>query len=190
MTAGGPERGAYHRLFYALWPDTALRQAIAAATADTVRQAGGRPVPASHFHLTLAFLGMVPGRRFVDLIAAGGKVRGDPVEILFDRIEYWPRPKVLVMLATTIPPAGQALVDALWERLEPLGFERESRPWQPHLTLARRFRRPPPTIESTNLRPGTFQSLALVESESAPRGVRYRAIAEWPLGRGLSHPLA
>lgn len=188
-------RGANLRLFYALWPDAALRQRLAAAAETAVRQCGGRPVPPGHYHLTLAFLGSVPGANLASLIELAGRVRGEPVPVVFDRLDYWPRPKVLVALASDEPVAGTALVQSLWERLEPQGYERESRPWRPHLTLARQLRAPPPdglALETADGRPLAveFAGFALVESASAPHGVRYRPIAEWPLGRGLSHPVA
>ena len=60
----------YLRLFYALWPDEPLRERLAEAARDAVRQSGGRPVPAGNYHLTLAFLGRNTGRRLVDLVSA------------------------------------------------------------------------------------------------------------------------
>lgn len=192
--AGGPARGSNLRLFYALWPGAALRQRLAKAAESAVRRSGGRPVPPGHYHLTLAFLGSVPGANLASLIELGGRVRGEPVKVVFDRIDYWPRPKVLVALATEDPAAGLALVQSLWERLQPHGYEREARPWRPHLTLARQIRERPAdglALETADGKPlaAEFTDFALVESASAPRGVRYRAIAEWPLGRGLSHPM-
>ena len=77
------------------------------------------------------------------------------------------------------------IVDRLWRSLEPLGFMRESRPWLPHLTLARRVRRPPPEnlalapVESTGDAPPW--RLALVESTAHPGGARYKPLADWPL---------
>ena len=185
--AGGPVRGRYRRLFYALWPDEGLRNRLAAAGATAARQSSGRPVPPGNYHLTLAFLGSVPGHSLASLIELGGRVRGEPVEVVFDRLDYWPRPKVLVALSTVTPAAGSALVEQLWERLTPHGYEREARPWRPHLTLARQVHERPPdglTLENADRTAfsAEFTTLALVESASAPRGVRYRPIADWRLG--------
>ena len=113
----------------------------------------------------------------------------------FERIEYWAKPKVLVAMPRTTPEAGQAIVERLWAGLESLGFVREVRPWRPHLTLARRLRRPPPenlafaTVENQ----GDEQAwrLALVESSTHPDGVRYRPLADWglsPLGSSPDPP--
>ena len=130
---------------------------------------------------------MVPGRGFGDLTGIGGHGDYPAVGLRFDRLEYWAKPKVLVAMPAEIPAAGLEIVDRLWKRLAPLGFERESRPWRPHLTLARKVRRPPP--ENLRILPRIGASddpaawgLALVESTTHPEGARYKPLAEWRLG--------
>jgi len=175
------------RLFFALWPGPAHRQALAAATARAVSRVDGQVVPPGNFHITLAFLGAVPGRTFVHLVEIGGQGGYRSFELDFDRLEYWPKPRVYVAMPARVPPEGTALVEQLWQRIEPLGFARETRPWRPHLTLARKLRRPPP--EGLLPEPGPRPSdgdparwgLALVESVTHPDGARYRPLAEWPL---------
>jgi 2'-5' RNA ligase len=88
-------------------------------------------------------------------------------------------------VASEVPAEGQAMVDQLWQGLEPLGFVREARPWRPHLTLARGVRRPPP--ENLALMPALPRGdanawrLALVESAAYADGRRYKPLADWPL---------
>lgn len=179
-------QGGAHRLFFALWPDPALRKALSVATRDAVAQVEGNRVPPGNLHVTLAFLGMVPGRRFVDLLAIGGRDLWPRVELDFDRIEYWPKPKVLVAMPGAAPATGLAMVEGLWRSLEPLGFTREARPWWPHLTLVRKVTRPPPRGRELRLSgqpardPGSWK-LALVESLTHPEGARYKPLADWPL---------
>lgn len=175
------------RLFFALWPSAAERQSLAATTAHAVSQVDGLPVPGANLHVTLAFLGAVPGRRFVDLVGVGGKGHYPAVALRFDHLEYWGKPKVLVAMPLEIPAAGREIVDRLWERLAPLGFERESRPWRAHLTLARKVRRPPQENLRIEPRSGVSDDpepwgLALVESTTHPEGARYKPLAEWQLG--------
>lgn len=177
------------RLFFALWPTGAHRRALAVATGPVVAQVEGQPVPAANLHVTLAFLGSVPGRTFVHLVEIGGQGGYPAIELDFDRLEYWPKPRVLVAVPSQVPPAGTAMVERLWQRIEPLGFARDTRPWRPHLTLARKIRRPPP--DGLTLGAGPLPSagdaarwrLALVESVTHPQGARYRPLAEWPLGK-------
>lgn len=173
--------GHQRRLFFAYWPDTAARRALLEATRAAVAAIDGQPVSAANLHVTVAFVGKVPASRIPDLMRIGG--RGDyPVaELRFDRLEYWPRAKVVAALPTTIPEAGQRLVEMLWERLQPLGFERELRAWRPHVSIVRRMRRPPPRLAIPGVR-WSCDRLALVESMSAPDGMHYTALAEWPLG--------
>lgn len=185
MNSAG-ERGTQAlRLFYALWPTDGCRTALAAAAAPAVARVDGQPVPPGNLHVTLAFVGMVPGRSLGDLVSVGGRGPWPAVELAFTRIEYWLEPKVLVALPPEVPAAGCAMVDRLWQGLEPLGFQREQRPWRPHLTLVRRIRRPPP--DDLDLAPiaargpGPAWRLALVESRSQPDGVRYKPLADWPL---------
>jgi RNA 2',3'-cyclic 3'-phosphodiesterase len=174
------------RLFFALWPGDARRAALAAAASAALAGVEAQRVPPGNLHVTLAFLGAVPGAQLARLVEAGGAAGPWPdVALTFERVEYWARPRVVVALPASVPAAGRDLVDRLWRSLEPLGFERELRPWQPHLTLARKVRRRPagelpwPAVESAGDEPAW--RLALVESSSHREGVRYKPLADWPL---------
>jgi 2'-5' RNA ligase len=177
------------RLFFALWPTNEQRRALVALTEPAIAPIDGKPVQPANLHVTLAFLGAVPGRGFVDLVAIGGAAGHPAVELAFQRLEYWSKARVVVAMPARVPPAGQRIVERLWTGLEPLGFEREHRPWRPHLTLVRHVRQPPqasfgPILPARAAKiAATGWGLALVESSTHPEGVRYRALAEWPLGR-------
>ena len=182
------------RLFFALWPSAAERKALAATTATAIGQVDGQPVPAENLHVTLAFLGSVPGRGIADLIGIGGQGDYPRVELEFNRLEFWAKPKVLVAKPADSPTEGLEIVDRLWTSLEILGFARESRPWHPHMTIVRKVCRPPP--ENLRISPRTAIAgepapwgLALVESTTHPSGARYKPLAEWPLGesKGDAH---
>jgi 2'-5' RNA ligase len=181
------------RLFFALWPSGAQRAALAVAAAPAIGQVDGQPVPPTNLHVTLAFLGMVPGRTLAHLIEAGGQGPRPAVELNFERLEFWAKPKVLVAMPSAVPETGQEIVDRLWTSVAPLGFERELRPWQPHLTLVRRVRRPPPEnlplAPVENVGDESPWRLALVESTSHPDGIRYKPLADWPLAAGGDSPL-
>lgn len=184
--SGRPER---HRLFFALWPDPALRRALAAATAAAASRAAGNRVPPANLHVTVAFLGMVPGRTLEHLVQIGEQGPWPRVWLDFDHVEYWPKPRVLVAMAMAVPEAGVQIVERLRDSLGRLGFEREARPWLPHLTLVRKVSRPPPRGEEMPIPrrpardPGAWK-LALVESVTDPAGSRYTPVARWPLNWG------
>ena len=51
------------RLFFAYWPDVKTRQSLIEATRAAVASIDGQPVTGSNLHVTLAFIGRVPGAR-------------------------------------------------------------------------------------------------------------------------------
>jgi 2'-5' RNA ligase len=183
MSASHDLREHPRRLFFAYWPGTAARRALLEGTQEAIASIDGQPVAAAKLHITVAFLGKVPAARMSDLIRVGGRGDYPGAKLRFDRLEYWPQPKVVAALPDLIPDAGQRLVDLLWERLQPLGFAREERPWRPHVTLVRRVRRPPPRLAIPGV-PWSCDKLALVESLSGPDGLHYTPLADWPLESG------
>lgn len=161
------------RLFFAFWPDEALRAALEAAR-QRVFPLAGRPVAAAGLHVTAAFLGRVPESRLPALLELAAPV--PPLTIRLDRLEHWPKPKVLVAAAGELRPDLRTVVANLWRRLDRLGFARETRPYRPHVTLARDVR---------HLRPGIpwpafdwpAERLVLVESVATATGTSYRPVA-------------
>ena len=57
-------------------------------------------MPPGNLHVTLAFLGMVPGKALARLIELGGQGPWPAVQLDFERLEYWAKPRVVV----AIPP--------------------------------------------------------------------------------------
>jgi len=177
-TLGVPGR----RLFFAFWPDEATREAMLHAARQAIRASGGRPVNPTNLHVTVAFLGFVPEKRRPAVSAAGQDLPFAGLDFTFDGIDFWPKPQVLVATASQPDPAGAALAASLWSRLAPLGITPDTRPFTPHVTLARKVRKPAPGLE---LKPVTWSApgLALVESVTEPAGVRYRVLERFPLKR-------
>ena len=173
------------RLFFALWPTEAQRNALAGATLDTVRSGGGRPVPSLSLHTTLSFLGSVPERRIQDLgsiarrVAGASAVGAAPLLLEFDHIEYWKKPRILCVVAQGESPQVLALADALAKEAVGAGFNPDLKPFRPHVTLARKVSHPIPT---TNMDPVVWRltEFALVESRTEPGGSAYRVLASFP----------
>ena len=184
MTGPGERGPRKLRLFYALWPGESLRRRLAASARAAVTGIEGRPVPPGNLHVTLAFVGAVPGARLAELISIGGEGTRPGVALRFERAEYWTKARILVAMPAAVPESGRQIVERLWDRLEPLGWTREARPWQPHLTLLRRVRRAPaqePRFSPPVTGGERDWRLALVESASHPEGPRYKPLADWPL---------
>lgn len=167
------------RLFFALWPDEGLREQLVAGR-NRLFPLAGRPVDPAGLHVTAAFLGAVSTARVGQLAELAGPVPS--LTIRFDRLAHWPKPRVLV--ADTTQPIWELrrVVDGLWQRLDRLGFPRETRPYRPHVTLMR---------DVTHVRNGLpwvtlewpVTKLHLVESVSTPEGVAYRPIAGGDIAR-------
>jgi 2'-5' RNA ligase len=175
----------HRRLFFALWPEPPLRARIVAATARAVEAAGGRVVPAVDLHVTLAFLGNVPGPRYADAVAAAHAIRGTAGAQSFDRIASWGRGGPLVLEASSLDPALGALRTALADALAAADFVLDRRPFRPHITLSRRpHRRPPPTPPETASATleSPYSRFVLVESQTEPEGSRYTVREAFRLG--------
>jgi RNA 2',3'-cyclic 3'-phosphodiesterase len=173
--AGGGDR---LRLFLALWPEDRLQQALHEATAAAVRDSGGLAVPARNLHVTLAFLGSTPAKLLPLVQAAAAAVSAASCEVRFDRIEAWPRQRLLCLVPSEPTPALADLAVAVGDALEARGFERERRAFRPHATLARRIRvRDPATTIDVPVWP--VGGIALVASVTDPGGSIYRVIDRW-----------
>lgn len=184
------------RLFIALNPSEAERESIYQATAPL--RAAGLPVnwisPAS-LHLTLKFLGEVDAERLPELTraAATAAARAKPIELRIGGIGAFPsfrQPRTLWLGVDATPQLRMLKQDIEWE-FAPIGFPRETRAFQPHITLGRArpdakagdFR----TMESicgptTYSFTFTIDRLEVMESRLTPSGAVYQRIAEVPLG--------
>lgn len=169
------------RLYFALWPDTALRQEFTGLATLAADAADGTPLPAENLHLTLAFLGQVSAASVADIVDATRSARFLPFELTLDRLGFWPRSGV-AWLAPQPPQAMlEALVDDLWRKLEGLGFCRENRPYRPHVTLCRKVSRglekslQPPIVWSV-------REFYLVESQPGAQASDYTLLQKFSAG--------
>jgi 2'-5' RNA ligase len=137
------------RLFVALWPDDALRQALTDWAAPWTGSRPCRPVAASQLHLTLHFLGNVP-RELLPALKAALRLPAPPCELRIGGCARWR--DVLVALPLEVPPALQERQARLGAALHALGLPLEAREWRPHVTLARRHEGPLPPPPAGPLR--------------------------------------
>jgi 2'-5' RNA ligase len=177
----GPSGGPRQRLFFALWPDGAWRHAVEHDLRKAVRRAGGSIVPARNLHVTLVFLGSVDPAGAEMARAVAGSIRGTAFEIAFDRLEIWPRQRLLSLTAGEPSAALRDLAIELRERLRAVGFELERRPFRAHVTLARKVRQAR-ISEPVRLPRWPVREFVLVKSVTAPEGSRYEVLEHWPLG--------
>jgi len=167
------------RLFFALQPDGEVRTKLW-RLARNLPLARPRLTHPDDLHATLAFLGMVEADRLDVVSAVAQGVEAEAFSLQIDRLDYWPRPKVAWAGSSATPPALQQLVDALWSGLAVHGFEPETRPYCPHITLARKGGR----IEAGEIDPPIpweAHDFVLMQSLSVAEPPRYKVLQRWAL---------
>jgi 2'-5' RNA ligase len=168
-------------------------------------------IPPENLHLTLKFLGAAPVDRIpmiCEKLEAAARAFA-PFEVsltsvgMFEKSGERALRKAPLWLGIADPPQGLKVVFKCLEfLLEPLGFEKESREFWPHLTLARissdgqvepqsilrKLLAKDPAIRlqvrtelPEVLRRIQVGALVLYESETLPSGSKYRALARFEL---------
>ena len=124
------------RAFVAVSLPDAVLDAVAARAAEVTM--AGRPTTRDQWHVTLQFLGNRADIDAVTAVLAGLDVPGGTARVggagAFPRAA---RGSVLWLGLVEGAPVLQRLADAVMRRTEPLGHERETRAYHPHITLAR-----------------------------------------------------
>jgi 2'-5' RNA ligase len=129
---GHPQR----RLFLALWPDPDLRQLLKERRDAWAWPKSAAPVHADKLHVTLHFLGGVPGERLPDLLE-GFALPFAPFRLELNRAALWHN-GIAVLEPERAPPELLALHARLAAALVALGLQPEARAYRPHVTMARR----------------------------------------------------
>ena len=191
------------RVFFALWPDEAVRQRLHEASGHLHKLRGGRRIHPDKLHLTLLFIGALPRERVEDLISAAAEVKAPAFDVCFDRPECWRRNRIAFLGASEPPAALFALVAALEENVAQAGIEFDRRPYKAHITLLRNadcrkedgvsaqayIREADVKAQSagrshnSTLEPLVWaaRDFVLVESSISNEGASYRVLARWPL---------
>ena len=132
-----PAAQATARVFFALWPDAALRESLHWASGLLHQAHGGRRMNLDTVHLTLLFVGSLERARLPELQAAAAGIQMPKFEIAFDQADCW-RHNRIAFLTASQPPAGLFdLVRALEAQLGQTGIGFDRRPYKPHITLVR-----------------------------------------------------
>ena len=167
------------RLFFALWPDETTREQI-----DSLNQqldGAGRKLIPQNLHVTLVFLGNVEDDIADAVERLAAEIRAAPLELVFDELDYWKRPRVICLTCRRQPDKVYDLVNQLTRMVKGFPIRLDQRPFRAHITLSRKAQQRPDLV----FEPIQFkaQDLALVQSVSTEHGVRYRVLARWPLSR-------
>lgn len=181
---GFPETAGAHRLFFALWPDDAVRVAIAAAAAR-MRPClpGGRWIPAARYHLTLHFLGTyrtLPTSLVDAARHAAASARAPGFSLVLDRVGSFRTHSHLWWLGCQAPDPLVPLREVLARSLQDNDLPVAATPFIPHVTLARGARRPPPADAALAPIVWPVTCFTLIHSQAGAREA-YRVVGQWPL---------
>ena len=185
MTSGASVQARERlRLFVALrLPD----DAVGAVSAWQERELAGtkrvRPVGTPNLHVTLAFLGSRPAG---DLEAIARELReaarAARRPVLTAR-RYRETRSVGMLVFDDEAARATALAEDVHERLERLGvYEREQRPWLPHVTVVRFRERPRLEPPLPDLGPISPSEAAVYHSVLRPTGAQYEVLEAVALG--------
>jgi len=167
------------RLFFALWPDDATRDALNRTGKWLHQHWGGRRMRADTLHITLAFLGSTPVEQLDALVACADRVEAEAFALLLDQAGYWRHNRIGWFGTSEPPPQHFALVQALNDALQAAGFPVDARPHVPHVTLLRKTAGGEvPACSPVRWPVGDF---VLVKSSTDADGAHYEVIRRWPL---------
>lgn len=178
-----------HRLFVALRPPPAIRDALADLM-DGI--AGARWQDDDQLHVTLRFIGAVDRPMAEDVAAALGAIHASAPTVSISGVgRFGQRGRTEALWAGIVPPEPlAALHRKVDQALVRVGLEPERRAYLPHITLARLSRglQVGPEVDawlgrhaSLTSEPFAIHHLVLYESHLGRSGASYEPIARWPL---------
>jgi RNA 2',3'-cyclic 3'-phosphodiesterase len=161
------------RLFIALWPDEKTRRLLHQFNRNLLIP-GCKPMNPANFHVTLVFIGNVADQKARDIADRLMDMSARPLQLIFDELSYWRKPKILCLTCSHPDPEVMQLAQSLTEIIEDFEVVLDTRPFCPHVTLARHVYDKP----EVDFKPIVWQadSYCLVESVTQPQGPYYKVI--------------
>ena len=168
------------RLFFALWPDDDTRRRLqqAANSVEVVRPA--RRVPLGNLHLTLHFIGNVYFDEMACMQQRAAAVAAKGFDLIIDSRGSFDKARVAWLGCRKAPAALLELHCELGASLIPCGFRVETRPYNPHVTVARKIRQVDDKVAFEPV-PWRVDEFALIEVQTVENGVEYRVVESWTL---------
>lgn len=165
------------RLFFALWPDDALRRSLARWSRAAHAVAGGRMTQPRNLHMTLAFLGETDAALMPALREVAAAAAVEPCVLTLDRCAWWKHNRI-VWAGGEAPPALLDAVAGLRAGLDAAGISFDRKAFVPHVTLLRKAS----AAELPQFEPLAWPigGLALVASEHDAGGPVYRIVGGSP----------
>jgi 2'-5' RNA ligase len=174
------------RLFLAVALTDEVRHGLAAFLSERVIRLPGRPAPPGNWHLTLRFLGTTDAlQRDRILEFLDEHLIVEPFTLGFTDLGAFSKPSRATVLWLGVSRGSEdvaAMAAVCEEAAVSAGFEREDRPFHPHLTLSRI--RPPVNVDGIVEQVGAFplkmevDRLTLYRSHLGREGARYETVDE------------
>ena len=180
------------RLFIGINPSDGVRDAISGfistlESADHADHGKIRFTSPDNIHLTLKFLGETDPMRIPDIKDALSRISIEPFSLTVLGAGGFPSVSAGTRILWTGVKQSEALLrlaELTETALEQTGFQRETRPFAPHITIARTRGKAGDGVirlirANGNTDFGSFDvdTVHLYVSESAPGGVRYRILS-------------
>jgi RNA 2',3'-cyclic 3'-phosphodiesterase len=168
---------------------------LAAAVIDELRAAssrlrsagdGLRWTASESWHVTLQFLGNTGAEPYACVVARLRALHAPPVPVCLEELSCFERAGVLIA-GVRLTPELLLLQERVTAATQPCGFVPETRPFQPHITLARgKGRHNLGQLKTRIRRPANFtrfvaSEFLLYESFLSPSGSRYEIRERFPL---------
>lgn len=166
------------RVFFALWPDVAVRESLLGIAADCHARCAGRGMRGDTLHMTLAFIGEMAAAQLPEVKAVAGALYVPPFTLTLDRVACWRHNRITHLYPGEAPVTLLHLVAALEAGLKHAGIPFDRRPYQPHVTL---LRQADCSAALPQIRPLRWpvSDFVLVQSVSCAQGARYEVLGRW-----------
>ncbi len=179
LIESGPAKPATRRLFFALWPDDATRNALNRTGKWLHQHWGGRCMRADTLHITLVFLGDLPAAQTDALLQGVQDIPSGAFELKLDQVGHWSHNRIGWLGLSQPSPALESLVLALRDQLRALDIPFDARPHTPHITLLRKA----PGGAALECLPVNWMidGFVLVASNLQTDGAHYDVLRTWRL---------
>ncbi|QIZ77677.1 RNA 2',3'-cyclic phosphodiesterase [Ferrimonas lipolytica] len=167
-----------NRLFFAV--PVPRSQQLPLLRLQTQLEGAGRPVLASNFHITLAFLGNVCAAAQQQLLQRWQGLSLPPCQLSLNQLQLWPKAQVLALTSNECPTPLYQLAGALQRDAAKHGLHQSQHGFRPHLTLFRGAQQSP--LATQHLQQPILincNEVQLMISEQTPAGVSYQPIKRW-----------
>lgn len=173
------------RVFFALWPEPAIQQALHAVAKTCQAQCSARSMRTESLHMTLQFIGNIKRSQLPKLLDAAASITGiAPFQMELDTLSFWKHNRIGYASPSDHIPALDQLFTSLQQSLQPALAEEhillENTQFCPHITLLRNVA---PIPVAKTFRPIMWQvnTFVLAESVTVDQRTEYRIINEWRL---------